>query len=72
MGTKENIKRWLESPLVDEKTKQEIKQLSQEALDDAFFKDVEFGTGGMRGVLGPGTNRLNYFVVRKAAVGFAQ
>ena len=72
MGTKENIKRWLESPLVDEKTKDEIKHLSQEALDDAFFKDVEFGTAGMRGVLGPGTNRLNYFTVRKATVGFAQ
>ena len=62
MGTKENIQRWLESPLVDEKTKEEMKHLSQEALDDAFFKDVEFGTGGMRGVLGPGTNRLNEFV----------
>ncbi len=72
MGTKENIKRWLESPLVDDKTKEEIKNLNQEALDDAFFKDVEFGTAGMRGVLGPGTNRLNYFTVRKATVGFAQ
>ena len=59
MGTRENMKRWLESPLVDEKTKQEIENMSQEQLDDAFFKDVEFGTAGMRGVLGPGTNRLN-------------
>ena len=72
MGTRENMKRWLESPLVDEKTKQEIENMSQEQLDDAFFKDVEFGTAGMRGVLGPGTNRLNYFTVRKATVGFAQ
>ena len=72
MGTKENMKRWLESPIVDEKTKQEIKNMNQEQLDDAFFKDVEFGTAGMRGVLGPGTNRLNYFTVRKATVGFAQ
>ena len=72
MGTSENINRWLESPLVDEETKKQIKHLNKEMLDDAFFKDVEFGTAGMRGVLGPGTNRLNYFTVRKATVGFAQ
>ena len=72
MGTSENVNRWLESPLVDEETKKQIKHLSKEMLDDAFFKDVEFGTAGMRGVLGPGTNRLNYFTVRKATVGFAQ
>ena len=71
MGTRENMMRWLASPRVDDKTKEEIKNMSQEQLDDAFFKDVEFGTAGMRGVLGPGTNRLNHFTVQKATVGFA-
>ena len=71
MSTQENYQRWLSSPLVDEKTKQLLQQMSQKEIDDAFFKDVEFGTAGMRGVLGPGTNRLNDFTVRKATVGFA-
>ena len=72
MGTNENYQRWLNSPVVDEKIKNQLKQMSQKEIDDAFFKDVEFGTAGMRGVLGPGTNRLNDFTVRKATVGFAQ
>ena len=70
--TEQNYQRWLNSPKVDEKTKEELKAMSQAAIDDAFFKDVEFGTAGMRGVLGPGTNRLNEFTVRKATVGYAQ
>lgn len=67
-----NYQRWLNSPKVDEKTKQELRNMNQTQIDDAFFKDVEFGTAGMRGVLGPGTNRLNDFTVRKATVGYAQ
>ena len=71
MGTRENYERWLHSDLIDEKTRQVLLNLDQKDIDDAFFKDVEFGTAGMRGVLGPGTNRLNDFTVRKATVGFA-
>ena len=67
----QNYQRWLNSPKVDEATKEEIRKMNQAQKDDAFFKDVEFGTAGMRGVLGPGTNRLNEFTVRKATVGFA-
>ena len=70
--TESNYQRWLNSPKVDEKTKQELRNMNQAQIDDAFFKDVEFGTAGMRGVLGPGTNRLNDFTVRKATVGYAQ
>ena len=70
--TESNYQRWLNSPKVDEKTKQELRSMNQAQIDDAFFKDVEFGTAGMRGVLGPGTNRLNDFTVRKATVGYAQ
>ena len=71
MPTKENYERWLNSPVVDEKTKDVLRHMNQEEIDDAFFKDAEFGTAGMRGILGPGTNRLNEFTVRKSTVGFA-
>ena len=70
--TETNYQRWLNSSKVDEATKEELRKMNQSQIDDAFFKDVEFGTAGMRGVLGPGTNRLNDFTVRKATVGFAQ
>lgn len=72
MATQENYKRWLNSPKVSEKDKSVLKAMSQVEIDDAFFKDVEFGTAGMRGILGPGTNRLNEFTVKKATVGFAK
>ena len=71
MRTLDNYNRWLKSPLVSAKDKETLQKMSQEEIDDAFFKDVEFGTAGMRGILGPGTNRLNEFTVRKATVGFA-
>ena len=72
MSTKENYDRWLNSSRVDENTKDILRKMSKEEIDDAFFKDVEFGTAGMRGVLGPGTNRLNNFTVKKATVAFAK
>ena len=72
MATTENYKRWLESPKVSETDKEALRKMSQVEIDDAFFKDVEFGTAGMRGILGPGTNRLNEFTVKKATVGFAK
>ncbi len=70
--TEQNYQRWLNSPKVSEATKEELRKMSKEQIDDAFFKDVEFGTAGMRGILGPGTNRLNEFTVRKATVAFAK
>lgn len=71
MNVQDNYKRWINSPLVSLKDKETLKAMTQEEIDDAFFKDCEFGTAGMRGVLGPGTNRLNEFTVRRATVGFA-
>ena len=70
MSTLENYNRWLNSNQVDDQTKDVLKAMNQQEIDDAFFKDVEFGTAGMRGVLGPGTNRLNDFTVKKATVAF--
>ncbi len=72
MGSIENYNRWLNSSKVSEKDKTLLRSMTQEQIDDAFFKDVEFGTGGMRGILGPGTNRLNEFVVKRATIGFAK
>ena len=72
MSTLDNYNRWLNSSRVDEATKKQLKAMSQEEIDDAFFKDVEFGTAGMRGVLGPGTNRLNDFTVIKATLAFGR
>lgn len=72
MGTIERYNRWLNSSIVSESDKEILRKMSQKEIDDAFFKDVEFGTAGMRGILGPGTNRLNEFTVRKATVGFAK
>ena len=72
MTTKENYIRWLNSDKVSASDKEILKSMNQKEIDDAFFKDVEFGTAGMRGVLGPGTNRMNDFTVRKATVAFAK
>lgn len=71
MRVQEEYQRWLDSPVVSEKDKFILRNMSESEIDDAFFKDVEFGTAGMRGILGPGTNRLNEFTIKKASVGFA-
>ena len=72
MGVKEEYSRWLNSPVVSDADKEALRKMSDEEIDDAFFKNVEFGTAGMRGILGPGTNRLNEYTVRKASIGFAR
>jgi len=65
-----NYERWLSSPSVSEEDKKTILAMNKEEKADAFYRDVEFGTAGMRGVLGPGTNRMNFFTLKKATVGF--
>lgn len=70
MDYNSNYFRWLNSSKVDEKTKDELRRMSEAETKDAFFKDVEFGTGGLRGLLGPGTNRLNLFTIRRVSIGF--
>lgn len=62
---------WLDESSLDPALKKELYQLDAAAIEDAFYKDVSFGTGGIRGVLGVGTNRLNVHTVRKAIQGFA-
>ncbi len=67
------IQSWLEGPF-DPETKAEIRRLlahDPKALSDAFFKDLSFGTGGMRGIMGIGTNRMNIYTIRMATQGLA-
>jgi len=65
--------KWLTSPAVDSATKVELQNISGDSkeIEDRFYKELDFGTGGMRGVLGAGTNRLNIYTVRKATQGLA-
>ncbi|MCR4562793.1 MAG: phospho-sugar mutase [Bacilli bacterium] len=68
----ENYQRWLNSEKVPADQKDVLRKMSGEQKDDSFFKEIEFGTGGMRGVLGPGTNRINEFTIKKVTVAFGQ
>lgn len=65
----EKYEKWMQSDVVDEATKQELKNCDD--LEERFYKDLEFGTGGLRGILGAGTNRMNIYTVRQAAQGIA-
>ena len=67
----ENYERWLSSPLVSEEDKKILRAMSKEEIDDAFYQDVEFGTGGMRGVLGPGKNRIISTLVPSLSLPFS-
>ena len=68
--TQENYQRWLNSSVVSNEDKEKLNAMSAADIDDAFFQNIEFGTAGMRGLLGPGTNRINFYTIRKACVGF--
>lgn len=61
--------RWLAKDLEDKNLSKELKGLSEEGIADAFYRDLEFGTGGLRGLIGAGTNRLNIYTVAKATQG---
>lgn len=74
MDWKENYHRWKENSGLDERLKTQLREIEQHPslIEDCFYKNLEFGTGGMRGELGPGTNRMNIYTVRKASAGLAQ
>ena len=68
----EMMKRWLDQKDLDEALKKELLDIKdQEEIQDRFYRELEFGTGGLRGVLGAGTNRMNIYTIRKATQGFA-
>lgn len=63
---------WLRCPVLDRETKAELESIQDEdELKERFWKDLEFGTGGLRGIMGAGTNRINQYVVRRATQGLA-
>ncbi|MQN01147.1 MAG: phospho-sugar mutase [Lachnospiraceae bacterium] len=70
---KKRYEHWLNDPYFDQQTKDELKAIrgDEEEINDRFYRDLEFGTGGLRGVLGAGTNRMNVYTVRKATQGLA-
>ncbi len=65
---------WLNDPLIDDETKAELKSIADQPaeIEDRFFRELTFGTGGLRGVIGAGTNRMNRYIVGKATQGLAQ
>ena len=67
----EKYKLWLESPLIDEINKKELEKLSEKEIEDSFYKTLEFGTGGLRGIIGIGPNRMNIYTVRHATQGLS-
>ena len=73
MGFMDEYKFWLEDEYFDESTKKELLEIAdnQAEIEDRFYKELEFGTGGLRGVIGAGTNRMNLYTVRKASQGLA-
>ncbi len=72
MDYMEKYKMWVEDPYFDEQTKLELKNLTDEKeIEDRFFKDLEFGTAGLRGKIGAGTNRMNVYTVSLATQGLA-
>ena len=73
MSYMDEYKFWLEDDYFDQKTKDELSAISgnQGEIEDRFYKELEFGTGGLRGVIGAGTNRMNLYTVRKATQGLA-
>ncbi len=73
MNYLEEYKKWCESPEFDEETKKEILSIKddEKEIEDRFYKELEFGTAGLRGVIGAGTNRMNKYTVGKATQGLA-
>ena len=73
MDYKELYQQWLTSPYFDEDTKNELQAIAgdEKEIQDRFYMDLEFGTAGLRGVIGAGTNRMNPYVVRRATQGLA-
>jgi len=73
MGYREEYQFWLEDEYFDVATKEELQTIAgdEKEIEDRFYRELEFGTGGLRGVIGAGTNRMNVYTVRKATQGLA-
>lgn len=73
MEYRERYEEWINNPYFDEATREELKKIAGDdnEIKERFYKDLEFGTAGLRGIIGAGTNRLNIYTVRKATQGLA-
>ena len=73
MEYREKFEGWLSNPYFDENTKDELRSIAEDdnEIKERFYKDLEFGTAGLRGIIGAGTNRMNIYTVRKATQGLA-
>ncbi len=73
MKYKERYKQWLENPFFDDETRKELIKIenNENEIEDRFYKDLEFGTAGLRGIIGSGSNRMNKYTVGKATQGLA-
>ncbi len=73
MEYRERYEEWMNNPYFDEATREELKKIADDdnEIKERFYKDLEFGTAGLRGIIGAGTNRLNIYTVRKATQGLA-
>ncbi len=72
MNYREEYRKWCTDPVFDRKTREELLSLCDEKeKEDRFYKELTFGTGGLRGVVGAGTNRMNLYTVGKATQGLA-
>ncbi|MCI8326713.1 MAG: phospho-sugar mutase [Lachnospiraceae bacterium] len=73
MGYKEVYESWIQNPYFDKETKAELENIAEneKEIEDRFYTELEFGTAGLRGVIGAGTNRMNIYMVRKATQGLA-
>ena len=73
MDYKAKYEQWCQDPIFDQNTKEELKAIAgdEKEIEDRFYKDLTFGTGGLRGVIGAGTNRMNVYTVTKATQGLA-
>lgn len=73
MNSSERYREWMDNPCFDEDTKKELAGIADNPgeIEDRFYRDLEFGTGGLRGVIGAGTNRMNLYTVTKATQGLA-
>lgn len=73
MNYRERYEQWLNDEFFDEATRRELKSLTDEKeIEDRFYRDLEFGTGGLRGVMGAGTNRMNKYTIGKATAGLGK
>ena len=73
MGYRETYEMWCTDPYFDDKTKEELRNLAgdEKEIEERFYRQLEFGTGGLRGIIGAGTNRMNIYTVRQATQGLA-